>query len=84
MLFCNHVYAWLEEVIYEMITEGFAISRVVPRVSKNSSYTIKADAYGQPIVTARHGFKVEIKAPTFHEMEITHGENVKMKFLLDL
>jgi len=32
----------------------------------------------------KHDFKVEIKSPTFHEMEIEQKDKVIMKYLLDL
>ena len=32
----------------------------------------------------KHEFKVEIKSPTFHEMEIKEDDKIVMKYLLDL
>ena len=78
------LFNWLEAVIYLLITEGFAISKISAKVTKNKDYNIEATAVGEPIDLKKHGFKVEIKAPTFHEMEITQNNNVSMKFLLDL
>jgi len=78
------LYNWLEAVIYLLITEGFAISKIKATVDKKEQYTIEATAYGEPIDLKKHGFKVEIKAPTFHEMEINQNGKVVMKFLLDL
>ena len=78
------LYNWLEAVIYLLITEGFAISEIKAKVEKTNQYNIEATAYGEPIDLKKHGFKVEIKAPTFHEMEINQNGGVGMKFLLDL
>ncbi len=78
------LYNWLEAVIYLLITEGFAISEIKAKVEKTKQYNIEATAYGEPIDLKKHGFKVEIKAPTFHEMEINQNGGVEMKFLLDL
>ncbi len=79
------LYSWLEEVVYLMITDGFAVSRVEARAVGDPPRRVEGTALGEPIDLGRHGFKVEIKAPTFHGMEIARGaENVKMKFLLDL
>ncbi len=75
---------WLEAVIYQLITDGFAIKRIQLDLKKNEEYEISATSYGEPIDLKKHNFKVEIKAPTFHEMEILEGKEVKMKFLLDL
>ncbi len=75
---------WLEEVNYQLITEGFAIARFSLEISKNSEYGLKATIYGEPIDLKKHHFKVEIKAPTFHMMEIKQNGQVTMRFLLDL
>lgn len=78
------LFNWLEEVNYQLITEGFAIHRFSVKISKNSQYRLDATAYGEPIDLKKHNFKVEIKAPTFHLMEIKQNGQVTMRFLLDL
>jgi SHS2 domain-containing protein len=78
------LFDWLEEVIYQLITEGFAIHRFDLNIKKNSEYKLEATAFGEPIDLQKHHFKVEIKAPTFHMMEIVEGKEVRMRFLLDL
>ncbi len=78
------LFNWLEEVNYQLITEGFAIARFSLDISKNSKYDLKATIYGEPIDLKKHHFKVEIKAPTFHMMEIKQNNQVTMRFLLDL
>ena len=75
---------WLEEVNYQLITEGFAIARFSLEISKNSTYELKSIIFGEPINLQKHHFKVEIKAPTFHMMEIKQNNQVTMRFLLDL
>jgi len=75
---------WLEEVNYQLITEGFAIARFSLDISKNSTYELTSTVYGEPIDLKKHHFKVEIKAPTFHMMEIKQNNQVTMRFLLDL
>ena len=78
------LFNWLEAVIYQLITDGFAIARIQAKVIKNGGYSIEATTYGEPIDLKKHGFKVEIKAPTFHLMEIIEGKEIVMRFLLDL
>ena len=75
---------WLEEVNYQLITEGFAIARFSLDISKNSTYELTSTIYGEPIDLKKHHFKMEIKAPTFHMMEIKQNDQVTMRFLLDL
>ncbi len=78
------LFNWLEEVNYQLITEGFAIARFSLDISKNSTYELKSTIFGEPIDLKKHHFKVEIKAPTFHMMEIKQNGQVTMRFLLDL
>ena len=78
------LFNWLEEVNYQLITEGFAIHRFELVLDKNGEYMITAKVFGEPIDLEKHRFKVEIKAPTFHLMEILEGKEVLMRFLLDL
>lgn len=78
------LFNWLEEVNYQLITEGFAIARFSLDISKNSTYELKSTIFGEPINLKKHHFKVEIKAPTFHMMEIKQNGQVTMRFLLDL
>ncbi len=78
------LFNWLEEVNYQLITEGFAIARFSLDISKNSTYKLKSTIFGEPINLKKHHFKVEIKAPTFHMMEIKQNRQVTMRFLLDL
>ena len=78
------LYNWLEEIIILTITDGFAIKKILVKIEKNDGYKIKADIFGEGIDISKHEFKVEIKSPTFHEMEIQQGEKIKLRYLLDL
>ena len=78
------LFSWLEEIPFILITEGFAIKRIEFDIIQNGDYKIHAKAYGEPIDLRKHNFKVEIKAPTFYDMEIIQDDGVYMRFLLDL
>jgi SHS2 domain-containing protein len=78
------LFSWLEEIPFILITEGFAIKRIELDIEKNDGYNINAKAYGEPLDFEKHNFKVEIKAPTFYDMEIKENDQVYMRFLLDL
>ena len=78
------LFSWLEEIPFVLITEGFAIKRVEFEIKEKNGYEIEATAFGEPLDFKKHNFKVEIKAPTFYEMEIIEGDEIFMKFLLDL
>ena len=77
------LYNWLEEIIILTITDGFAIKRFKLDVKKEP-FVINAELFGENIDIKKHGFKVEIKSPTFHEMEIDEGDETRLKYLLDL
>ncbi len=77
-------FSMLEEIPFDLITEGFARKRIEFSIEKKDFYEIKAKAFGEALDLKKHNFKVEIKAPTFYDMVIRNEENVYMKFLLDL
>jgi SHS2 domain-containing protein len=80
----NLLYSWLEEIIILTITDGFvgAIFRVC--ITKSQEYVLNATIYGEEIDFQKHHFKLEIKAPTYHLMEIKLEKPIMMRFLLDL
>ena len=78
------LFNWLEEINFVLITEGFVIRRIETEWVKDNEYTIKAKAFGEELNFTKHGFKVEIKAPTFYDMEIKDVDGAYLRFLLDL
>ena len=79
------LFSWLEEIPFVLITQGFAIKRVEIDIQKNKDFKINAKAFGEQLDVKKHNFKIEIKAPTFHDMVIRQDHTgVYMKFLLDL
>jgi SHS2 domain-containing protein len=78
------LFSWLEEIPFILITEGFAIKRIEFDIEKKDIYKINAKAFGENLDLKKHNFKVEIKAPTFYDMEIRNENRVYMRFLLDL
>ena len=78
------LFSWIEEITFVLITQGFAIKRIEFDIEENKGYKITAKAHGETLDFHKHNFKVEIKAPTFYDMEINQDEGVFMRFLLDL
>ena len=78
------LYSWLEEIIILTITEGFAARSFSVKITKADKYLLTAIISGEPIDFDKHHFKLEIKAPTYHLMEIKQEKPVVMRFLLDL
>lgn len=83
----NHemLYLWLEEIIYQVVTEGLAINTLrVDYAAKDGKFTIQATLEGEPLDPVKHRFGVEIKAPTYHQMHISESPEVVLRFLMDL
>lgn len=80
----NLLYNWLEEIIILTITDGFAAKRFSVKLTKNDGYGLVANINGEEIDFKKHHFKLEIKSPTFHLMEIKQEKPITMRFLLDL
>ena len=80
----NLLYSWLEEVIILTITDGFAGKIFNVKITKNEGYHLLANVRGEEINFEKHHFKMEIKSPTYHLMEIKDEKPVLMRFLLDL
>lgn len=79
------LYLWLEEIIYQVVTEGFAIRSLdVNYTTKNRMHTIRANLVGESLDPIAHGFGVEIKAPTYHQMHISESPEAVLRFLMDL
>ena len=80
----NLLYNWLEEIVTITITDGFAIRNFSVNIKKNKEYQIISNISGEKLDIKKHNFKVEIKSPTFHLMEIEENDEIIMRYLLDL
>ena len=80
----NLLYNWLEEIVTITITDGFAIKNFSVNIKKNKEYQIVSKISGEKLNLKKHNYKVEIKSPTFHLMEIKENDGVLMRYLLDL
>ena len=74
------LYNWLEEVIILTITDGFAGSFFKVDISQNGEYVLAAKISGEDLDFEKHHFKVEVKAPTMHLMEIKQDGAVVMRY----
>ena len=80
----NLLYNWLEEIVTITITDGFAIKNFSVSIKKDDGYEIVSKISGEKLDLKKHNFKVEIKSPTFHLMEIKENDGITMQYLLDL
>ena len=80
----NLLYNWLEEIVTITITDGFAIRNFSVSIKKNKECQIISKISGEKLDLKKHNFKIEIKSPTFHLMEIKENDEIIMQYLLDL
>lgn len=80
------LYDWLERILLLVILEKILLSDFkVKIVSNDNKFFLSCVAKGESLNLEKHGYKVEVKAITYHEMEIKMEKNkVIIKFLLDL
>lgn len=81
------LYNWLETLLIKFDIEGMLYSKfnVYEIKKKNEEFVLKAKIYGEPFDINKHIPKVEVKAITFHQMEILKKNDAYiLKFILDL
>ena len=60
------------------------IDEVVILAENHAGYEIMSNISGEKLDLKKHNFKIEIKSPTFHLMEIKENDEITMQYLLDL
>jgi SHS2 domain-containing protein len=60
--------SWLGEILYKVEVEERAFKEF--HISALSRYTVSGWGIGEPLDMARHQVKLEIKAPTYHMLEL--------------
>ncbi|MHA1712189.1 MAG: archease [Candidatus Freyarchaeota archaeon] len=81
------LYNWLEEFIYLTDSEGliFSVVNVEEIRRENGRYRLAATARGERFNPEKHVSKTDVKAATYHEMEINVGEGeARLVFVLDI
>ena len=80
------LYDWLEKVMLGLLIDNIELSDFKVKISEsNGNYFLKGIGKGEVLDLQKHHYKVEIKAVTYHGMEIKQKENiVTTRFLLDL
>ncbi len=75
---------WLSELLYVFTTELFVMGDFNVWIDKvGEEYALKAICLGEPYKKDKHGIKMEIKAVTYHELEI-NLEKGYLKVLFDI
>jgi SHS2 domain-containing protein len=85
------LFDWLDQVMLLLVADRIAMSQFSVEIkhhddnNNGGGYLLEGTARGEPLDLDQHHYKVEIKAVTYHEMEIRHEKDIfTVKFLLDL
>jgi SHS2 domain-containing protein len=80
------LFNWLERVHLLITIDNQVISNFELKISKlDSKFQLTGFGMAETIDFTKHGYKIEIKGVTYHEMEILQqGKQYKVKFILDL
>lgn len=80
------LFNWLERVHLFITIDNQVISNFELKISKlDSKFQLTGWGMVETIDITKHGYKIEIKGVTYHEMEILQqGNQYKVKFILDL
>jgi SHS2 domain-containing protein len=69
----NLLVRWLSEIIYLYDGEGFLLCDV--SIRKFSGCELEATLSGEKVAEAKHKFKTDVKAITYHQLKIEEGVN---------
>jgi SHS2 domain-containing protein len=80
------LFNWLDKVMLLLVADGIAMSEFSVKIKQhNNDYLLEGTTRGEPLQLDRHHYKVEIKAVTYHEMDIKQEKDMTTaRFLLDL
>jgi SHS2 domain-containing protein len=81
------LYDWLETLLLKFELDGKVYSKfkVNPIEKSRVGFRGSAKLLGEPYDRRKHGSKVEVKAVTFHKMEVVRGRSsTTVRFILDL
>ncbi len=79
------LFDWLDKVMLLTVSEGFVMSEFKVVIKQNGGYRLEGSGGGEKLNLEKHHYKVEIKAVTYHEMQILQeSSGTTVRFLLDL
>jgi len=79
------LFDWLDKVMLLLVADGIVMSDFSVKIKQNKGYFLEGIAKGERLNLDKHHYKVEIKAVTYHEMDIKQEKGkASVRFLLDL
>jgi SHS2 domain-containing protein len=79
------LFDWLDKVMLLLVADGVVMSEFSVKIEQDNGYSLAGVAKGEKLDLDRHRYKVEIKAVTYHEMQVMQEKGkATVRFLLDL
>ena len=79
------LFNWLAELIYLKDLKTTVFSKYKIKIEKPDGYRLQASVWGEPIDAEKHKVKVDVKAVTYHLLEVKKtDEKWTAKVILDI
>ena len=79
------LYDWITELLILLDSDFFIASQYDIKITKNKEYVLTGSITGDIYNTDIYNYKTEVKAITYHNMDIKKiGNKYKLNFILDL
>ena len=74
--------AWLNELLVLLNGDGFVPGEF--RIERLTDTHLEAGVLGEPVDTVRHRFRLDVKAATYHQLEIRQGQFWRARVIFDV
>jgi SHS2 domain-containing protein len=79
------LYDWLSEFLVMLDSEFLVFSKFEVKIEKNDKgYTLKGKAWGEEFNLEKHESRAEVKAVTYHLMDIKKDDVYMVQVILDI
>jgi len=69
------LFNWLAELIYLKDLKTILFSKYEIKIEKPDGYKLEASVWGEPIDVKKHKVKIDVKAVTYHHLEVKKTDN---------
>jgi len=79
------LYNFLNELLFYTDVDNLVFSDFDIKIERDDNYRLRCTAYGEKIDKKKHNIKEEVKAVTYHKMEIKQEDDGwKIRYIVDL
>lgn len=80
------LYSWIESFIvaFDVKLKLYSTFKIEKIEKTQDGFKLKGKAWGEAFNPVKHPSRSEVKAVTYHEMEILREKGIQLRFILDL